>query len=110
MCGEQTYMAPEMITGEGYDFAVDSWGLGVLGYEMVVGSNPFGNSEVQETVVFKNITEYNFGDFRTEIVKTRKDLSQECLNTIDMLLHTDVRPRLRAQSRSPRFRSWRRPN
>ena len=94
VCGEQTYMAPEMITGEGYDFAVDSWGLGVLGYEMLVGSNPFGNSDVQETIVYKNIAAYKYGDFRSEIVKTRKDLSDACMNTIDMLLNTDPAKRL----------------
>mmetsp|Transcript_2407 Transcript_2407/g.4345 ORF Transcript_2407/g.4345 Transcript_2407/m.4345 type:complete len:1062 (+) Transcript_2407:50-3235(+) len=94
MCGEQTYMAPEMITGEGYDFAVDSWGLGVLGSEMLLGSNMFGDASVQETVVFENISQYKNGDFRTTAKAARKDLTEDCLNTVDMLLSTDPARRL----------------
>jgi len=40
--GTPAYMAPEVITSTGHGFAVDVWALGVMIYEFVVGTLPFG--------------------------------------------------------------------
>ena len=40
-CGTAEYLSPEMITGEGHNFSVDWWTLGILLYEMLVGIPPF---------------------------------------------------------------------
>ena len=40
--GTPHYMAPEVMLGKGYSFAVDIWTLGILMYELVCGSLPFG--------------------------------------------------------------------
>jgi len=41
LCGRTEYLAPEMIVGSGYNKGVDWWALGILLYEMIVGTTPF---------------------------------------------------------------------
>ncbi|KAJ3051632.1 hypothetical protein HK097_007356 [Rhizophlyctis rosea] len=40
-CGTAEYLAPEVLTGQGYGKAVDWWSLGILFYEMTTGLPPF---------------------------------------------------------------------
>ncbi|KAH6587813.1 hypothetical protein BASA50_011115 [Batrachochytrium salamandrivorans] len=40
-CGTSEYLAPEVLTGQGYGKAVDWWSLGILFYEMTTGLPPF---------------------------------------------------------------------
>ena len=40
--GTPHYMAPEVISGRGYNFLVDLWSVGVCLYEFMVGRVPFG--------------------------------------------------------------------
>jgi serine/threonine protein kinase len=40
-CGTPLYLSPEILLGEEYDERTDIWALGILSYEMMVGSNPF---------------------------------------------------------------------
>ena len=41
LCGSYEYLAPEVIRKEGYNKSVDIYCLGLLFYELLVGSNPF---------------------------------------------------------------------
>lgn len=41
LCGTLDYLPPEMIAGREHDASVDIWSLGVLAYELIVGSPPF---------------------------------------------------------------------
>ena len=43
--GTPHYMAPEVLIGKGYSYAADLWSAGVMFYELVVGSVPFGADE-----------------------------------------------------------------
>jgi len=44
LCGTEAYMAPEIVSGEGYDESVDWWALGILIYELLVGDVPFAEN------------------------------------------------------------------
>ena len=50
ICGTWEYMAPEILGRKGYSYSVDWWSLGVLMYEMLVGSVPFEGGNKKETM------------------------------------------------------------
>lgn len=47
--GTEYYVAPEVVSGSGHDYAVDWWGLGVVLYEMMYGCTPFRGRSRRET-------------------------------------------------------------
>ncbi|CAI0412616.1 unnamed protein product [Linum tenue] len=82
--GTEEYVSPEVVRGEGHEFAVDWWALGVLLYEMVYGTTPFKGRNRKET--FRNVLMK-----RPEFVgKLGKDLT----DLIERLLEKDPAKRL----------------
>mmetsp|Transcript_81961 Transcript_81961/g.265538 ORF Transcript_81961/g.265538 Transcript_81961/m.265538 type:complete len:1106 (+) Transcript_81961:97-3414(+) len=55
MIGTLFYIAPELIHGRGYGLEVDIWALGVMMYELVCGSLPFGDSGGDEQSILTSI-------------------------------------------------------
>lgn len=47
--GTEEYVAPEIITGNGHDFAADWWSLGIVLHEMLYGVTPFKGCNRKET-------------------------------------------------------------
>ena len=62
-CGTPEYISPEVLAGTGHGMATDWWSLGVLIYEMLVGTSPF--LDKSHMLIYKNITkgEYTFPMF-----------------------------------------------
>lgn len=50
LCGTSGHMAPEILAGSGYSFAVDWWGLGILVYELLMGVGPFAATDAHKTM------------------------------------------------------------
>lgn len=50
ICGTPEYIAPETLTGQGYTQIVDWWSLGVLCYEMFLGTTPFESQSQKQTI------------------------------------------------------------
>jgi serine/threonine protein kinase len=40
-CGTPLYLSPELLNGEKYDEKVDLWAIGILAFELHLGSSPF---------------------------------------------------------------------
>ncbi|KAM1806018.1 hypothetical protein ACFX11_029212 [Malus domestica] len=47
--GTEEYVSPEVVRGEGHEFAVDWWALGILTYEALYGTTPFKGKNRKET-------------------------------------------------------------
>jgi len=60
LCGTLDYLPPEMVEGKDYNYKVDNWTVGVLCYELLVGSPPFETNEQNETYQRIVNTEYKF--------------------------------------------------
>ena len=52
-CGTSEYIAPEVILQMPYGYSVDFWGLGILTYEMILGTTPFYDDN--KSKMFNNI-------------------------------------------------------
>jgi cGMP-dependent protein kinase 1 len=55
--GTPHYMAPEVIVGKGYNFLADYWSLGVMLYEFLFCSVPFGENEEDPYKVYQKVLE-----------------------------------------------------
>lgn len=51
--GTPSYIPPEILNGEEYDFSCDMWSLGVLMYFLLCGKKPFTGASEEE--IYKNI-------------------------------------------------------
>ena len=78
--GTVAYMSPEQARGEEVDNRTDLWALGVVIYEMIVGSNPFGG-DYEQAVVYSILNEdpEPVTALRTGIPMELEQLIDKCL-------------------------------
>jgi protein-serine/threonine kinase len=86
--GTAEYIAPEVITGFGYNASVDWWTFGILLYEMLYGKTPFVGDNMNDT--FKNILHQKL-NFPTN---QGRNISRDCQDLIRKLLNPDQKKRL----------------
>ena len=82
--GTITYIAPEILIGNDYDFKVDVWSLGVTWFYVLSGHFPFddNNSEINEEMFVNNAVNQELMFFKKEWDKYKKDnvkLIAKCL-------------------------------
>lgn len=86
MCGSPLYMAPEILNYQEYNSKTDLWSVGIIMYEMLIGSTPYKAKNIVKLV--KNIKE------RDVIIPKNIKLSSICKHLLFSLLEKDPKKRL----------------
>ena len=89
-CGTAEYLAPEMLIGNGHDYTVDWWALGILIYEMIVGIPPFFHRNKHRMYFLIRESPVNFPD----PVRHKITVSEEAKDLIVKLLDKNRKTRL----------------
>ena len=55
--GTPHYMAPEVVTGKGYGLLADYWSLGIMLYEFLCCTVPFGDDEEDPYMIYEKVLE-----------------------------------------------------
>ncbi|MCA9750323.1 MAG: protein kinase, partial [Romboutsia sp.] len=72
-CGTVEYLPPEMCKEDNYDYRTDIWCLGILCYELCIGSTPFAGRETLRITKQKIIN---------DDLEFPPHLSEECVDFI----------------------------
>jgi cGMP-dependent protein kinase len=95
--GTPHYMAPEVITGEGYSFSIDFWSIAVCLYEFLCGGVPFGETledpmEVYLAIINDDLSFPNFSKDNNYKNLMRSMLKKNVLTRISNLNQVKSHP------------------
>eukprot|EP00600_Ochromonadales_sp_CCMP1393_P006191 CAMPEP_0174958214 /NCGR_PEP_ID=MMETSP0004_2-20121128/2501_1 /TAXON_ID=420556 /ORGANISM="Ochromonas sp., Strain CCMP1393" /LENGTH=1206 /DNA_ID=CAMNT_0016206405 /DNA_START=132 /DNA_END=3749 /DNA_ORIENTATION=- len=110
LCGAADYLSPEQVSQSGHSYPVDLWAMGVLLYEMTVGSHPFSGSS--EIATYSRISSFGSKSFPT--LDFPEQLPADTRSLINQLLVPAPEARIGADSggfstlrRHPFFKAYR---
>lgn len=86
--GSPSYIAPEILNGEDYDYCCDIWSLGVLMYYLLCGNKPFTGNNEEEIYKAIKTKELKFKD------KSWDNVSNEAKNLIKSMLVKNKKNRI----------------
>ena len=86
--GSPSYIAPEILNGEEYDYCCDIWSLGVLMYYLLCGNKPFTGNTEEEIYKAIKTKELKFKD------KIWDNISNEAKNLIKNMLVKNRKKRI----------------
>lgn len=98
--GTPHYMAPEVVTGNGYGLLADCWSLGIMIYEFLFGMVPFGEDDEDPYLIYQKVQERKL-EFPGWMAKNSK--SQE---VISQLLSKNPAKRLPGGFENLKAHSW----
>lgn len=84
MCGTLDYLPPEMVERKTHDSRVDIWSLGILTYELLVGTPPFEEAGQEET--YRRICKVD--------LKVPSFVPRDAVDLIEKLLRHDPHERM----------------
>jgi serine/threonine protein kinase len=84
LCGSPMYMAPEIITRNGYDYKSDLWSVGIILYEMLHGYTPFNVQNFIELIK----------EIKRKDIQIKVDISEDCKDLIYSLCKTNPNERI----------------
>lgn len=100
VCGTPAYQAPEVHMGQGCTTLVDVWCVGVLAYELLTGTNPFGVVDSPD-IWWRTIQKIESGRFVIPVAQPdAHDFIRQCL-----CVNQDRRPGVAELMKHPWFAS-----
>jgi len=95
ICGTPDYLAPEVLSQEGYDRMVDWWAVGVLVFEVLSKRTPFSETDEEDEVlgIFTNIRA-GISNVSSVSWNALESSSREGADLSRRLLHADPTQRL----------------
>ena len=80
ICGTPLYSSPQLLKKRGYSEKVDTWALGVMLYEMLVGLTPFHSFEMKDL-----IAKINDGRYKVSVAVNEPVSIETCLFLVQCL-------------------------
>ncbi|KAL4507014.1 hypothetical protein ABPG72_001807 [Tetrahymena utriculariae] len=98
--GTPAYLPPEIIAKDGHNRMADWYAVGIVLYELLMGSTPFNQGNVSREVLYERIKQNS--------IKIPSNISSECQDIIQKLLNKNPKKRLgyKNDGKEIRNHSW----